>query len=206
MHMEAGTGTHEREGTHAPMYVGIGIASLILTALAFYVVGSLPGLKHDAVLIIVLLALFQVGLQTFLFMHLREGRRAYSLFFGYGAFLALLVAWGIGYVLTAYVPPTAKVPHLNQAQLIALGGKIVTSQCEACHTVNGHGGVIGPNMNAVLAGQLNLVPGGKPTSTAWLLTWIADPPGVWSKALMPNLGLTPQQVQGVVDYLEADVK
>lgn len=203
MHVEASA---PKTPSHGPLYVGIGVGSLILTAIAFYVVGSTTGLQHYEVPIIVVLAVGQLVLQVMLFMHLREGRQAYSMFFGYGAFLALLVAWGIGYVLTAYVPPTPKVPHLTQTELTALGGTIVTQQCESCHTVNGHGGVIGPNMNQVLAGTLNLVPGGKPTSSAWLLSWISDPQSIWPKALMPDLGLSPQQVQGVVDYLETHVK
>ncbi len=193
-------------GSHGPLYVGIGVGSLVLTAIAFYVVGSTTGLRPYEVPIIVVLAVGQLVLQVMLFMHLREGRQVYSMFFGYGAFLALVVAWSIGYVLTAYVPPTAKVAHLSHTQLIALGGTIVTQQCESCHTVNGHGGTFGPNMNQVLAGTVNLVPGGKPTSTTWLTSWISDPQSIWPQAKMPDLGLTPQQVQGVVDYLEANVK
>ncbi len=195
-----------RGGGHTSLYVGVGVVSLILTAIAFGVLLTNTGLRAHAIPIIITLAIVQVVLQVFLFMHLREGRQVYRLFFGYGAFIAIVVAWGIGYVLTAYTPPAVPVQHLSAAQLTAAGGKIVTTTCISCHTVNGHGGTLGPNLNQVLAGTVNLVPGGHPTQTSWLLQWIADPQAVWSSAKMPNLGLTPQQVQEVVSYLEKDVK
>jgi heme/copper-type cytochrome/quinol oxidase subunit 4/cytochrome c2 len=192
---------------HTNLYVGVGVASLVLTALAFGLVLTNNTLKPHAVPIILVLALIQVALQTFLFMHLREGRRVYKLFFGYGVVLALIVVWGIPYVLTSYTPPSAAPQHLTQAQMVAMGEKIVTTTCISCHMVNGTGAPgPGPNLNKVLAGQLNVVPGGHPTQNTWLLEWIADPQSVWSSALMPNLGLTPQQVQAVVDYLQTDVK
>lgn len=187
------------------MYLTVGIASLVLTAVAFYAVLTTTALHAYAVPVIVVLAIVQVLLQTFLFMHLREGRAVYRLFFGYGAFLAVVIAWSIGYVLTSY-NPVAKAKPLTKSQLIAMGGKIVTTECISCHVVNGTGGHIGPNLNAALAGKVNLVPGGKPTDPAWVATWISDPQAVWPKALMPNLGLTPQQVKGVVAYLETKVK
>jgi heme/copper-type cytochrome/quinol oxidase subunit 4/cytochrome c2 len=189
------------------LYVGVGVVSLILTALAFGIVLTNNSLKPHAIPIIIILAVIQVVLQTFLFMHLREGRQVYRLFFGYGVVIALIVVWGIPYVLTSYVPPTAVVKPLTQAQMIALGQRVVTTTCISCHTVNGTGAPgPGPDLNKVLAGQLNLVPGGHPTETSWLLQWIADPQAVWSSALMPNLGLSSQQVQAAVDYLQADVK
>jgi cytochrome c2 len=125
---------------------------------------------------------------------------------GSNLFLAIIIAWSIGYVITSYQPGTAHVKPLSYTQLLSMGQGIVTTTCEACHTVNGSGGVIGPDLNQVLAGKINLVPGGKPTNQKWLVEWISDPPAVWSGAKMPNLGLQPQQVQAVVDYLEKDVK
>jgi heme/copper-type cytochrome/quinol oxidase subunit 4/cytochrome c2 len=196
----------ERGGGHTSLYVGVGVVSLVLTAIAFGLLLTNTSLRPHAVPIIIILAIIQVALQVFLFMHLREGRQVYKLFFGYGAFIAIVVAWGIGYVLTAYTPPTPVVKHLTAAEMVAAGGQIVTTTCVSCHTVNGKGGTIGPNLNSVLAGSVNLVPGGQPTQSSWLLKWIADPQAVWSGAKMPNLGLSPQQVQEVVAYLQKDVK
>ncbi len=90
---------------------------------------------------------------------------------------------------------------LSPTQLITLGQTILTQKCEACHKLNGTGGTIGPDLNLVLAGKVNLVPGGKPTNIAWLTKWISNPQAVWPQAIMPNLGLSSQQVQAVVAYL-----
>jgi cytochrome c oxidase subunit 4 len=94
------------------------------------------------------------------------------------------------------------------ASLLTTGLQILQTQCEACHTLNGHGGTLGPDLNLVLEGKINKVPGGDPTNAAWLTKWISNPQAVWSspKNLMPKLPLTSQQIQGVVLYLTTKVK
>jgi heme/copper-type cytochrome/quinol oxidase subunit 4/cytochrome c551/c552 len=195
-----------REGGHTGMYLAVGVGSLVLTAIAFYVVFTQAAFKHYVIPIILVLAAIQVFLQTWLFMHLNTGRRSYQTFFAYGVFLALVVVLGSVEVMTSYTPPSTQSKPLSHAQLVALGEQIVSQQCVSCHTVNGKGGTIGPNLNQVMAGQVNVVPGGQPTNAAWLARWIADPAGVWKGATMPNLNLSPEQVQGVVAYLTSSVK
>lgn len=102
---------------------------------------------------------------------------------------------------TSSAKTSSTTKPLSSAQLITLGQTILTQKCEVCHKLNGTGGTIGPDLNLALAGKVNLVPGGKPTNTAWLTKWITNPQAVWPQAIMPNLGLTSQQVQGVVAYL-----
>lgn len=102
---------------------------------------------------------------------------------------------------TSSAKSSSTTKPLSSAQLITLGQTILTQKCEACHKLNGTGGTIGPDLNLVLAGKVNLVPGGQPTNTAWLTKWITNPQAVWPQALMPDLQLTAQQVQGVVAYL-----
>ncbi|MHB1611543.1 MAG: hypothetical protein ACYCT0_07620, partial [Sulfobacillus sp.] len=61
----------------------------------------------------------------------------------------------------------------------------------------------------VFAGKVSaslLAPTSDPNNPTWLAQWIADPANVWSGAKMPNLGLSAPQVQGVVMYLDQDVK
>ena len=101
---------------------------------------------------------------------------------------------------------TSKPP--SQAQLVTMGQTIIAAKCEACHVINGKGGAVGPNLDDVMAGKSvpGLAPGSQPTNKAWLAKWIANPQGVWSSAVMPNLGLNPTQVQAVVAYLTTKVK
>lgn len=191
------------------LYVTVGIVSLILTAIAFLFVFNVASLRHFVVPVIVILAVVQVFLQVWLFMHLGTGRRLYQVIFGYGVVVALAVVFGSIEVLTSYVAPVAATTStvLKGPQLLAYGAQEVSGTCEVCHALNGKGASgPGPNLNLVLTGKLNLVPGGQPTDTAWLVKWISDPQAVWSKAIMPDLGLTPSQVQGVIDYLKSQVK
>lgn len=224
------TGTHTSGS--AGMYVIIGALSIVLTIIAFYLVAQSVVLKPYVVPILLVLAAVQVALQTILYMHLNVGRPVYAMFFGFGVTIATIVAAGVFVVVdastappptivsapppstpttttTTKTPTTTKAPTtkpLSQAQLITLGQTILTQKCEVCHKLNGTGGTIGPDLNLVLAGKVNLVPGGHPTVTSWLKTWIANPQAVWPQAIMPNLGLTSQQVDGVVTYLTTKVK
>lgn len=81
--------------------------------------------------------------------------------------------------------------------------QIVSAHCLVCHTIAGlqPKGTIGPDLNQVMAGKANLVPGGQPTNPAWLAKWLANPPQVWSGAIMPDLGLSSSQVKTLVAYL-----
>lgn len=204
------------------MYLTVGGLSVVLTIIAFLLVWASIPLRPYLLPIILFLAAFQVGLQTLLFMHLNLGRRMYSLFFGFGMSMALVIAGGL-FIITAslspgvpsaavavsHKPPTAKPHHGGSSssssgvvtQAAAL--QIITSRCEACHTLNGSGGTIGPDLNEVMAGKVltGMVPGGHPTQQAWLVAWISDPQKIWPQAIMPALGLTPSQAQAVAAYL-----
>lgn len=224
------TGTHTSGSVG--MYVVIGALSIVLTIIAFYLVAQAVVLKPYLVPILLVLAAIQVALQTILYMHLNVGRPVYAMFFGFGVAVATVVAGGIFVVVDASTAPpptivsapaptgpvttpsktttttttTAKTKPLSQAQLITLGTTILTQKCEVCHKLNGTGGTIGPDLNLVLAGKINLVPGGQPTAASWLTKWITNPQAVWPQAIMPDLQLTPQQVDAVVTYLTTKVK
>ncbi|MDA8344565.1 MAG: cytochrome C oxidase subunit IV family protein [Thermaerobacter sp.] len=79
------------QASHTPLYVGIGAAMLILTLAAVFLVEIHV---QSAILlpILAVMAVIQVVLQAFLYMHLRGSRRAYTLFFVAGASIALLFA------------------------------------------------------------------------------------------------------------------
>jgi cytochrome c2 len=89
-------------------------------------------------------------------------------------------------------PPPATSPALT----------VLTTTCEACHTLWGKGGTIGPNLNQVFAGKLNVVPNGQPLNAAWLTKWITNPKSQWSGAIMPPGLVSGSQLTAVVQYLE----
>ena len=208
------------------MYLVVGGLSVVVTIIAFLLVWASIPLRPYLLPIILMMAAFQVALQTVLFMHLNLGRRLYSLFFGFGMSMALVIASGIFLITPSLSPappsaaivsapaPTTKPPTKaggptsstapSGATTQAAALQIITSRCEVCHTVNGSGGAIVPNLNEVMAGKVlpGMVPGGHPTEEAWLVTWISDPQKVWPQAIMPDLGLTSAQVQAVATYLQ----
>ncbi len=79
------------------------IASLVLTGLAiwFVVAHNMPA--HDVILAIVILALFQVFVQLFLFMHVTETieqTRFHSLIFTMGLFFTVVLIAGSFWAMT----------------------------------------------------------------------------------------------------------
>lgn len=186
--------------------LGFGIISLILAGIAVYVVSSHVALKALEFPLIGAIVIVVIAIQAVVFMHLGS-RKVYSAFFAYGAFLAILIALAPEWVVTA--APAPKVVKLTATQEMAMGQQIVTQTCTSCHTINGSGGTIGPNLNQVFAGTISaniLAPTSNPNSATWLAQWISDPANVWTGAKMPDLGLSPQQVHAVVIYLDAHVK
>jgi cytochrome c1 len=96
---------------------------------------------------------------------------------------------------SADLPPEARAGQ----QLAAQKG------CSTCHTipgVAGANGVIGPNLAGV-ASRPTIAGGDVPnTGPADLERWILDPPAVKPGTPMPNLGLSQQEAQQIVAYLE----
>jgi len=87
----------------------------------------------------------------------------------------------------------------------SLAGKgrqlFMASACVACHTISGvSAGVIGPNLTHV--GSRSSIAGALYDNTPELLgQWLNNPPGRKPGSLMPNLGLTQDQVAALVAYL-----
>ncbi len=186
--------------------LAFGILSIILAGIAAYVVTTQTAFKSLEIPVIVVMAILVILIQAVVFMNLGN-RKVYPVFFAYGAFLALIIAVSPQLIVTAEpLPPSSKV---TPSQELAIGKQIVTQTCVSCHIINGTGGTIGPNLNQVFAGKVSaslLAPTSDPNNPTWLAQWIADPANVWSGAKMPNLGLSAPQIQGVVMYLDQDVK
>jgi cytochrome c2 len=84
--------------------------------------------------------------------------------------------------------------------------QIIQQKCEVCHTLNGTGATIGPNLNLVMEGKVNLVPGGQPRNPTWLAAWITNPHRYLSTAIMPAGLVSGSQLEAVVKYLTTQVK
>jgi cytochrome c oxidase subunit 2 len=75
--------------------------------------------------------------------------------------------------------------------------------CIACHTVQGVAmGIKGPNLTHV-GSRTTIAAGTLPMSTEGITRWLKDPPGVKPGSLMPNIGLTDQEITALAAYLQS---
>jgi cytochrome c oxidase subunit II len=77
------------------------------------------------------------------------------------------------------------------------------SACVACHTIDGTPakGKVGPNLTHVGSRQ-RIAAERLPNNPESMALWLHDPPALKPGALMPNLGLKPEQIADLVAYLE----
>lgn len=108
-------------------------------------------------------------------------------------FEAWAAAWG--------KPPSAEEARDPEAFL--RGQELFMAKgCNACHTIDGTAamGTVGPNLTGF--GQRLTVAAGIMDNTAEnLARWLSDPPAIKPGSLMPNLGLTRQEVDDLVAFL-----
>jgi ubiquinol-cytochrome c reductase cytochrome b subunit len=91
-------------------------------------------------------------------------------------------------------PPAAPSGAKESARVLSRGEELFHSEgCVACHTINGQGGSVGPDLSAE---------GGK-RKADWLAQQIRDSRSHFPHSIMPAFGsrLTSSQVQDLVDYL-----
>lgn len=74
--------------------------------------------------------------------------------------------------------------------------------CNACHTIQGTAavGTVGPNLTG-FGQRLTVAAGIMDNTRENLARWLSDPPAVKPGSLMPNLGLTRQEVDDLVTFL-----
>ena len=107
---------------------------------------------------------------------------------------------------TAVAPGAAK-PAVKSDPAAAQQGQQLMAQkgCGGCHTVPGVAGAtgtVGPGLAGV-ASRTTIAGGAVPNNgPADLQRWILDPPAVKPGTQMPKLGLTDQEAQQIVAYLE----
>ena len=99
-------------------------------------------------------------------------------------------------------PPTGKAAE--GAELFANQAFTGGQQCAFCHTVEGVPiqGKVGPNLTHV-GSRTTIAAGFLDNTTDDLASWLRDPPGVKPGAKMPNLGLSEDQIDKLVAYLQS---
>ncbi len=114
---------------------------------------------------------------------------------------ALIVWFSIYTILGYYSKPGAglvtKITVSPQASAsVKAGAELFSTQgCEACHTVHGQGGHIGPNLSNI---------GAQGLSDQWLTTQIRDPKSHDPSTEMPSFkSLSDEQVKHLVDFLQS---
>lgn len=65
------------------------------------------------------------------------------------------------------------------------------SVCRGCHKIAGNGGVVGPSLDGIK----------KKYDKEYLIKWISDPQKIKPGTTMPDLGLKPEEVEEVSEFL-----
>ena len=80
---------------------------------------------------------------------------------------------------------------------------VESGPCAMCHTVRGTlaGGRMGPDLTH-FATRSTIAAGTAPNTRGYLAGWIADPQGMKPGSRMPSTGLTSDQLQAVLAYLD----
>lgn len=105
-------------------------------------------------------------------------------------------AWAASQAATPRAPVRNSIEQRGQEAFRRYG-------CTACHTVTGFStGIIGPNLTHV--GSRTTIAGGMLPSAADMLgKWIENPQGVKPGALMPRMGVKPDDMTALVAYLQS---
>jgi cytochrome c2 len=85
-------------------------------------------------------------------------------------------------------------PPLSAPATVQAGFAAFRIHCSRCHTLNGEGGSIGPELNGS-------VPTAQLRDAAWLHRWIDDPSRVLPTARMPRLNPALPERERVIDEI-----
>jgi nitric oxide reductase subunit C len=100
----------------------------------------------------------------------------------------------VGKIDTQGFPPKPRLAQIAPAAgaaTLADRPAMIGSTCQACHTIGGAGGAVGPNLDHV----------GSRRDEAWIRAWLADPAKVKPGAKMPNLQLAQADIDALAKYL-----
>ena len=101
------------------------------------------------------------------------------------------------YMVMVLQHPAANPARIDAKQftpaMVALGKQLyeVKYQCQACHTIGGTGGYVGPNLNNA---------GGWLTA-AWIEAWLRNPQALVPNTIEPRRNFTEDEVRALTAYL-----
>jgi mono/diheme cytochrome c family protein len=100
---------------------------------------------------------------------------------------------GTGEATTRHVPvEVTEAPIATDPELIALGERLITEKaCIGCHIVGSGGGNVGPSMNGITDRRDPL----------FLRQKLANPTFDNATSMMPNFGLTAEEIEAILAYL-----
>ena len=103
--------------------------------------------------------------------------------------------WRAGQLQAAHEPADSMASHGRDV--------FMTSACALCHTIRGTdaGGMTGPDLTHV-ASRVSLAAGTLNYSRGNLAAWITSPQGVKPGSHMPKVGLSPDDLQSMIAYLD----
>lgn len=104
--------------------------------------------------------------------------------------------------LADYIGMALQKPGVNPAKIeakqftpamAALGKQLyeVKYQCQACHTIGGTGGYVGPNLNNA----------GNWLTPAWVEAWLRNPQALVADTIEPRRNFTEDEIRGLTAYL-----
>jgi len=89
-------------------------------------------------------------------------------------------------------PKIGTQPITSDTTTIAQGKRLVTEKaCVGCHVVGGGGGTLGPSLNGVVARR----------GSDFVRHKLADPTFNNATSMMPNFGLSAEQIEAILAYL-----
>ena len=84
------------------------------------------------------------------------------------------------------------------------GQNLFLEKCGICHAVRGTlaGGIFGPNLSHLMT-RTTIAAGTLPNTAGYLTAWIADPQQIKPGSLMPQIDLTPTELNHISLYLQS---
>ena len=114
-----------------------------------------------------------------------------------------LAEFGIFSITAAAVGDAAGEPVERSPELAAIYDLFIAKGCTGCHIVDGIPEAIGdtgPSLNGFASRQM-MADETMEISRENLAAWLTDPPAHKSDTLMPNLGLTEDEIDLLIDWL-----